>query len=157
MATCFSWGTADDVETITALDMTAGVFSFEDLHYLAEAICEPGVVVVAHNASYDLDLLNGTLLAHDLEPLQPVQYQDTMNTLKTGRAFRRTLKDRCAAMNVNLKGGSPDWRAVLQRKPEAWKIMRDYNVNDVVCTLQLERAYAQRGQYVPIKTWQPRR
>lgn len=157
LAICFGFGTADNVGYVQAKDMTAGVFDEEDLMAVAYAVAQPGVIVVAHNANYDLDLLNGTLLDHGLDPLPSVQYQDTMNTLKTGRAFRRTLKDRCAALGVNLKGGSPNWRDILQRKPAAWSLMRDYNINDVICTLQLERAYAAREQYVPIKTWHPRR
>ncbi len=155
LAVCFGFGPANNVQYIEAVDMTPGVFHRADLEFLVDDI--EGCIIVAHNARYDLDLLNGVLLDHKLPMLPELRYLDTMNTLKNGKAFRNTLSARCAAYGVTLKTGSPDWRAVLQRKPEAWAEMEEYNKNDVVCTLELADAYAASGLPCPIKTWRPRK
>ena len=159
LAICFGYGTEAALRYIEVVRRTPGIFRKKDLKAISAVVCAKGVVIIAHNANYDLDLLNGVLLDHDLPPLKSagIKYQDTMNTFKRGMAFRNTLKARCAHEGIQLKGGAPDWRAVLQRKPEAWAEMRAYNENDVICTLQLERAYAAKGLNVPVKTWYPRK
>ena len=160
LAVSFAWGTKkSDIESVQSYDMTAGVWLRSELLEVAEEFYDAeDCIVVAHNARYDLDLLNGTLLTHNLRPLPSgIRYQDTMNTLKTGSAYRNRLSDRCAAMGVNLKTGGPDWLKVLQRDREEWVKMATYNENDVICALALERAYAKAGNPVPIKVWNPRR
>ena len=158
IAVCFGWGNESKLSYISALDMTPGIFDTNDLFRLQLAIIEKDTIVVAHNANYDLDLLSGVCLDHGLDPLPSgIRYLDTMNTLKTGYAYRRKLSDLCKKYGIQLKGGSPDWRLVMQRDQREWDAMRDYNLNDVVCTLQLERTYRQRGIPCPIKVWKNRK
>lgn len=158
IALCFGYGTESKLNYLAAVDMTPGIFDDNDLFRLQLALSDKDVVVVAHNANYDLDLLNGVCLDHGLDPLPSgIRYIDTMNTLKTGMAYRRKLADLCKKYSIQLKGGSPDWRLIMQRDAREWEAMREYNLNDVTCTLQLERVYRQRGIPCPIKTWKNRR
>lgn len=158
MALCFGYGDESKLHYLAAVDMTPGIFDDNDLFRLQLAVSAKDAVVVAHNARYDLDLLNGVCLDHGLDPLPSgIQYIDTMNTLKTGMAYRRKLQDLCKKYGVQLKSGSPDWRLVMQRDIREWDVMREYNLNDVVCTLQLERVYRQKQIPAPIKIWKNRR
>jgi len=157
-AIAIAWGTEKDVRYIESIDRRPGRFTKPQLAKVRMDLSQPDVVVVGHNAlRYDLPLLNGLLISHGLEPLPTLRCQDTMNTLKTGTAYRNTLKAQCERYGVNLKQGGPDWDRVLQGYPDEWALMRAYNCNDVVSTLQLEVALREAGIPCPIKTWKSRK
>jgi hypothetical protein len=56
---------------------------------------------------------------------------------------------------VALKGGSPDWDLVMMGDAAEWDKMRAYNIGDVVCTLELERALTAAGLAPPVRIWRP--
>ena len=162
-ALCFGWGELDEqgvghISYVETKNRRPGRFKLKDLKALREAVVQPDVVIVGHNAArYDLPLLNGVLLAHGLDPLPEVRCIDTMNDLKTGLAYKNTLSAQCKRYDVTLKTGGPDWDLVMFGDKAEWLRMQDYNVNDVVCTLQLERALAAAGLPCPVRVWRPRK
>ena len=166
MAVCFAFQSGKaKMQYRECVDRRPGLWTAEDLLELRSAVTAPGAVVVAHNADYDLNLLNGLLLDHpDLGgafALPDVQVQDTMGPFrgKWGGAARNTLSARCARANalgarVETKAGSPDWRRVAQGFADAWAEMKDYVMTDVACTLGLEEFYRTwpNETTIPIRT-----
>jgi DNA polymerase III epsilon subunit-like protein len=139
------------------MDRRPGRFKTLDLEMVLITLREPGLIVVGHNiARYDLGFLNGILVDHGLGPLPELQTQDTMNTLKTGRAYRNSLRAQCERYGVQLKQGAPDWDKILQGDEAEWDLLKSYNTNDVVCALQLERKLDEAGIPCPVRTWRPR-
>ena len=156
LALCFSYGDETNLHYTVAL--YPGVFTRESLQRLSKVLSQPDIVVVGHNAlKFDLPLLNGTLLYNGLSPLPAIRCQDTLNTLKMGRAYSNSLKAQCKRYGIQLKEDHPDWRKILECEHSEWNRMVEYCKNDVVCALQLERALAKRGIPCPIRTWEPRK
>jgi hypothetical protein len=153
---CFGYGPIDDVRYIETVGRRPGRFRLNHLREMREYLVHPDTVVVGHNAyRFDLPAVNGVLIAHGLDPLPAMKCQDTMGVLKTGYAFRNTLKAQCKKYGVALKGGSPDWDLVMMGDAAEWDKMRAYNIGDVVCTLELERALTAAGLAPPVRIWRP--
>jgi hypothetical protein len=155
-----AWGMqGEDMLAYTAaLDRRPGRFNVLHLKLLRTALSAKDVVVVGHNVyRYDLPFLNGIMIQHDLGPLPQLSCQDTMNTLKTGQAYRNSLRAQCERYGVQLKEGGPDWDKILMGDKDEWEVLKRYNMNDVVCALQLERKLDAAGLRCPIKEWKPRR
>lgn len=153
---CLGWGTADDPRYAPAKDRRPGPFSLRNLEHIRSEFMAPDIIVVGHNLlRYDLPVLNGVLLGHGLEPLGSLHVQDTMGNLKTGLAIKNSLKAQCERYGIQLKTGAPDWDKIAAGDKVEWEKMREYNLNDVICALQLERALAADGKPVPVKLWKP--
>jgi hypothetical protein len=151
---CVGYGTLDDPHYIETVDRRPGRFQARQLRRMRGYLLQPGTVVVGHNAfRYDMPTLNGVLIAHGVEPLPSMSVQDTMGNHKNGHAYRNSLKAQCRSYGVSLKTGGPDWDRVMMGDRAEWALMREYNLNDVVCTLELERALTAAGLAPPIKTW----
>lgn len=169
LAVCFAFGERDGViQYRECVDRRPGLWEPETLLEIRDIVMAPGTVVVAHNAEYDLGLLNGLLLDHpDLGgayALSGVLKQDTMGQFKWGGAARITLSARCDRANrlgarIQTKAGSPDWRRVAQGFADDWREMRDYVETDVACTLGLEafhRTWPNEAA-LPIRKFSPKR
>lgn len=164
LALCIGYGTHNDLRYIEALDRRPGIFAAGDLLEVRSAIIKN--VVVAHNASYDVGLLNGLLGEHpelgtDYE-LPEMFVLDTMGKYKWGGAARNGLAERCDRANrlgwpIKAKIGSPNWRRIAQGDKEEWSIMKEYNLTDVECALGLESFYREckSEKAIPIKIWKP--
>jgi DNA polymerase elongation subunit (family B) len=93
-------------------------------------------IIIAHNGDrFDIPVMNGRFLAHNMVP--PATYQ-SVDTLKIARrCFRLTsnrLDDLGDYLNVGRKidtGGFELWRDVLNGDRKAFKHMLDYNIQDV--------------------------
>jgi hypothetical protein len=164
LAVCIGYGVPNDLHYIEALDRRPGIFSAGDLLEVREAII--GNVVVAHNASYDIGLLNGLLGEHpDLGTnyeLPPLFVLDTMGNYKWGGVARNGLSERCDRANrlgwqIKAKIGSPNWKRIAQGDKEEWAIMKEYNLTDVECALGLEKFYreCETEKTIKIKLWSP--
>jgi hypothetical protein len=148
LALCFSVGIEGDMETIEAT--APGIFNPDEIDWLVAEVTDPYTIAVGHNVrGYDLDLLQGVARRR----LPDVNTQDTMNDLKTGKAYRNTLKAQCAHYGIQLKQDSPDWRKIIEGDDMEWRKMVEYCENDVICALQLERALDRAGLTVPVRTW----
>lgn len=164
LALCIGYGVTDDLHYIEALDRRPGIFSAGDLLEVREAII--GNVVVAHNASYDIGLVNGLLAEHpDLGTnyeLPQMFVLDTMGKYKWGGAARNGLAERCDRANrlgwpIKTKIGSPNWRRIAQGDKAEWLEMKEYNLTDVECALGLEEFYREckTEKTIEIKIWKP--
>ncbi len=164
LALCIGYGTSKKLHYIEALDRRPGIFAAGDLLEVREAII--GNVVVAHNASYDINLVNGLLGEHpDLGTeygLPPMFVLDTMGKYKWGGAARNGLSERCDRATrlgwpIKAKTGSPNWRRIAQGDKIEWEVMKDYNLNDVECALGLEEFYreCEMEKTIKIKMWKP--
>lgn len=148
LALCFSYGLEGDIQTVVA--RKPGDLPRRQLAEMVSLLTAPDVVVVGHNVRrYDLDLLQGVVR----DRLPAIQTLDTMNDLKTGRAYRNTLKAQCAHYGIRLKLDSPNWLRVIQGDRAEWQRMVEYCENDVECALELERALAADGLPVPMRQW----
>ena len=164
LALCIGYGVGDDLHYVQAIDRRPGLFSARDLLRVREAIV--GNIIVAHNASYDIGLVNGLLGEHpDLGTnyeLPPMFVLDTMGDFKWGGAARNGLSERCDRANrlgwpVKAKIGSPNWRRIAQGDKIEWKVMKEYNLTDVECALGLEEFYreCESEKTIKIKMWKP--
>jgi len=164
LALCIGYGVGDDLHYVQAIDRRPGLFSARDLLRVREAIV--GNIIVAHNASYDIGLVNGLLGEHpDLGTnyeLPPMFVLDTMGDFKWGGAARNGLSERCDRANrlgwpVKAKIGSPNWRRIAQGDKIEWKVMKEYNLTDVECALGLEEFYREcdSEKTIKIKMWKP--
>jgi hypothetical protein len=156
-AISIAWGFQDELAYVQAMDRRPGRFKTLDLEMVSVTFSQPDIIVVGHNVCrYDLPFLSGVLVEHGLSPLPELQTQDTMSNLKTGRAYRNSLRAQCERYGVQLKQGAPDWDRILQGDKAEWDLLKSYNTNDVVCALQLERKLAEAGIPCPVRTWKPR-
>lgn len=169
LAVCFAFqASKGKPQYRECVDRRPGLWEPETLVEIRDIVMAPGTVVVAHNAEYDLGLLNGLLLDHpDLGgayALGGVLKQDTMGGFKWGGAARNTLSARCDRANrlgarIQTKAGSPDWRRVAQGFEDAWAEMKSYVVTDVACTLGLEEFHRTWPNEVamPVRKFSPKR
>ena len=117
-----------------------------------------GVLVVTHNGDYDLPLLSGTLMKMGLDPLPRVLFSDTYKHLpKRGRAFSASLGNLSQRFDISAKGhmSEVDWDNVYAGEPKALKKLREYNIGDVISTLELRRVLIARGLLGPARVWNP--
>ena len=167
MATCIGYrpGNSEEIEFFESQDRRPDNFDKHQLLYIRDLLMKPQIIV-AHNANYDLDIINGLLMSN-LGPaahLPVMKYVDTMGEWKWG-GYRNTLKANCERWrdlgfaNINLKTGSPAWRKIAKGDVDEWQVQKDYNINDVICTGQLKDLYNTHEAFVPLKirTWKPNR
>lgn len=169
LSVCVAFGTINGkIQYRECVDRRPGLWEPETLLELRDAVMAPNTIIVAHNAEYDLGLLNGLLLDHpDLGgafALEGVLKQDTMGQFKWGGAARISLSARCDRANrlgarIQTKAGSPNWRRVAQGFKDAWREMEEYVVTDVACTLGLEEFYRTwpNEVAVPVRKFSPKR
>lgn len=100
-------------------------------------------VIVAHNGdAFDIKKANARFVQHGLEP--PSKYK-TVDTLKIARQFFKfssnKLDDLGRYLNIGRKvqhTGKHLWLSCMKGDKESWKLMKEYNIQDV---LLLEKVY----------------
>ena len=100
-------------------------------------------VVVAHNGNnFDIKKSNARFIFHGLKPVPPFKSIDTLQVAR--RYFQFTsnrLNDLGQYLGLGKKvktGGFDLWKGCMTGDSKAWKLMCDYNKNDVVL---LEKIY----------------
>lgn len=93
-------------------------------------------VVVAHNGDkFDLRVSNARLLHYGFKPPSPYKTVDTLKIARRNFYLESNkLTDLARYLGVGEKlanTGWALWKACLAGDPEAWKQMKDYNVQDV--------------------------
>lgn len=117
--------------------------SADELKLWMKPLLEPNIIVVAHNGTYDLTGLNGESVRHGLGTLPPVMLSDTLkHGPKVGQMFGRSLGNLCQMYGLPDKGSMSryDWDAAYRGEDWALQKVREYNMNDVDCVLDLRRA-----------------
>lgn len=93
-------------------------------------------LVVAHNAKgFDIPVVKTRMLYHQMRPMPPFRMVDTLITAK--REFRfpsNALNSLAHYLGLGEKvrhSGFKLWRGVVEGCEESWKVMIDYNIQDV--------------------------
>jgi hypothetical protein len=129
-----------------------------ELERIIMPLREGNLLVVAHNAKYDLSGLNGMMMKMGLEPLPPQLVCDTCADVKKhGFMFSKSLGNMAQRFGVPSKGhmSEVDWEGVYENDPEALEKLRIYNIGDVKTVLALRRVLLERGLLRPPRTWRP--
>jgi predicted RNA-binding Zn-ribbon protein involved in translation (DUF1610 family) len=116
-----------------------------DLHSCLDA----ADIVVAHNGDrFDIKKSNARFLAHGLPP--PATYK-TVDTLKVARRHFRFDSNKLGdlAKSLGLGGKVPHvgfalWKGCMQGDPDAWKLMKEYNIQDVILLEEI---------YIRLRPW----
>lgn len=100
-------------------------------------------IIIAHNGdSFDIKMSNARFLAHGLSAPQTYKTIDTKKVAK--RYFRfnsNSLNDIGKTFNLGVKmqhTGFEMWQGCMKGSKKSWKMMCDYNIQDVVL---LEKVY----------------
>lgn len=103
---------------------------------------EADVVVHYNGSRFDIPTLNKEFLLHGLTPPSPYKQVDLLRTCRNRFRFTSNKLD-FVAQQLGLKGktkheGHELWLKCMNRDPEAWVKMEEYNINDVII---LEQVY----------------
>lgn len=118
----------------------------------------PDILVVAHNASYDLDGINGWAIKQGLPPLPPLLVHDTCrHGYKNGGMYSKSLRYLCHEYNVKVKGGIDawEWEQAYAGDIGTLLLVKEYNQQDVDCVLELREAMLTSGHLKPPRLWRP--
>jgi uncharacterized protein YprB with RNaseH-like and TPR domain len=117
-----------------------------------------GALIVTHNGPrYDLPFLSGTLIKMGLRPLPRLLISDTYAHFpKRGQAFSASLGNLAKRFGVEHQKGSMsevDWDRAYAGEPQALQDLRQYNINDVLTTLDLREKLLSVGILRGPKMW----
>lgn len=110
-------------------------------------------IVVAHNGQrFDLPVIIGRGVVHGLKPPSPYFVVDTFQVArKELRLVSNSLANLCEDLGLSTKQdhkmfpGFELWLECLRGNDDAWKEMRDYNIQDVI---SLEELYLRLRPYI---------
>lgn len=113
---------------------------------------EADVVVAHYGKKFDLPTIIGRGVVHGFKPPSPYVVVDTKEVAsKEFRMVSNSLANLCEEFGLPLKSdhkkfpGFELWLGVLRNDEEAWKEMREYNIDDVI---SLEHLYLRLRPYV---------
>jgi hypothetical protein len=117
----------------------------DDFHLVKKLhdIFEEAEVIIAHNGdAFDIKKANARFIYHDLEPSKPYK---TIDTLKIARRYFKFDSNKLDYLGQYLKlgrklphTGKHLWFGCMEGDMESWKLMKRYNIQDVVL---LEKVY----------------
>jgi hypothetical protein len=96
---------------------------------------EADVVVHYNGSRFDIPVLNREFLLYGLKPPSPYQQVDLLRVARNQFRFTSNKLD-FVAQQLGLEGktkhrGHELWLKCMNRDPEAWAEMEEYNVNDI--------------------------
>lgn len=117
---------------------TVGDLGLRGLH---EALCQADVVVTYNGKKYDIPKLNSAFLEAGLGPPSPYQHVDLYQVIrKTFGEVKNSLEyvsQKYLGVGKTPHEGHDLWVKCMAGDEDAWRRMREYNMNDVVITEQL--------------------
>jgi ribosomal protein S27AE len=106
-----------------------------------ELIDQADILITFNGISFDMKHLNREFVTAGLTPPSPVQHIDLLNVVKKNFRFpSNKLQYVTTALGLSGKVGHEGhglWVRCLAGDEDAWKLMRKYNIGDVVLTEQL--------------------
>lgn len=93
-------------------------------------------VIVAHNGdAFDIKKSNARFIIHDLKPPSMYKTVDTLKLAKKHFKFESNkLDDLGEYLEVGKKlpnAGFSTWKGCMAGNPDAWELMKEYNIQDV--------------------------
>lgn len=117
---------------------------------LIKELFDEADIVVAHNANrFDNKVATASFIKYQLSPPSPYKTVDTLTVARSvGRFGSNSLDALCVLFGIGSKSGikhSDIWYQCLKGDPKAWRLLEDYNNQDVV---MLYRLYERLRPYV---------
>ncbi len=114
-------------------------------------LCEADIVIAQNGKRFDVRKMNARLAAHDFGPPSPYRVIDTMIVAKKYFAFTsqklawtsKYLTDIPKEEHKEFPGFEL-WTECLQDNPKAWRVMKRYNIRDILSTEQV---------YLKLRPW----
>lgn len=124
------------------------------LQPLWKLLDEADIVITQNGKSFDGPRLNARFIMHGMKPPSPYKHLDTYRIVRSVAKFTSNkLEYLTAKLCTKYKKKSHKkfpglslWIACLAGNKEAWNVMKDYNIHDVLSTEEL---------YEKIKAWVP--
>lgn len=106
-------------------------------------------IVIAHNGNrFDIKMANACFIRHGLKPPSPFKTVDTLAVARNKFKFNSNkLDDLGELLGLGRKvehGGFKLWLGCLMGDKKAWKLMKDYNGQDVILLLKV---------YLKLRPW----
>ena len=106
------------------------------------ALVDEAEAIITYNGKrFDMPILNKEFLKHKMHPPAPYKDIDLLQTARSKFKFASNKLDYVAQeLGVGQKTvhpGMPLWIDCMAGKPSAWKLMKEYNCNDVILTEQV--------------------
>jgi len=116
----------------------------------AHELLDSADIVVAHNGDkFDIKRLNARFLKYGLGPVSPFVSIDTLKEArKHFKLDSNRLNEIARYLEIGEKApnmGFHTWRGCMNNDPEAWAIMREYNIKDIEL---LEEVYERLQPYM---------
>lgn len=117
----------------------------KDMLRVLHGLLDSADIVVAHNGDgFDIPHIQGRFVLHGLQPPSPYKQVDTVKVAKKEFNFpSNSLEYLSTVLDLPIKKGGHKkfpgfelWLGVLRNDPEAWKEMKEYNIQDIQ-TLEL--------------------
>ncbi len=128
-----------------------GTSSNKALTKLIHQLFDDADIVIAHNAyKFDNPVSNAAFIRHGLTPPSPYKTVDTLRIARSQFKFPggNSLNELGAYLGVGVKSDITVrdlWFDCLQGDPKAWKLLEDYNNQDIVV---LEGVYQKLLPYI---------
>lgn len=128
----------DDTIYFDSVHQSARRSMVKSVHKLLD---EADVVVHYNGTSFDIPVLNREFLMHGLLPPSPYKQVDLLRVVRKKFRFTSNKMD-YVARQLGLEGktkhtGHELWLKCMEKDPEAWALMEEYNLNDVVVLEEL--------------------
>lgn len=105
------------------------------INSLHELLDEADAVIHYNGKRYDVPVINREFLKYGLIPPSPYKQIDLMQVVKKNFRFVSNKLDHvCDELGIGRKsstGGHELWLKCMDGDPKAWKIMEEYNIQDV--------------------------
>lgn len=112
------------------------------LKQIHKLLDEADAVIHYNGTKFDIPTLNKEFLLYNLAPPSPVKQIDLLKTARSQFKFPSNKLDYIAqALGLGKKVkhiGHELWDLCMSNDPDAWKMMKEYNIHDVVL---LEKVY----------------
>lgn len=122
----------------------------EMIHKAHELIDEADVLVHYNGLNFDVPTINKEFLLAGLTPPSPVRHVDLLLTARKQFKFASNKLDFIVqALGIGAKTehkGMDLWRDCMEGDEKAWKLMRRYNINDVII---LQKLYHKMLGWIP--------
>lgn len=126
------WIYFDSIQNKSTKSMLKGIYKLLD---------EADAVVHYNGKKFDIPTLNGEFLKCGFKPPSPYKQLDLLETVKTQFRFpSNKLEYVTKALNIGEKvkhTGHELWVGCILNDKDSWKMMEEYNINDVVLLEEL--------------------